>query len=441
MTPPTTPLLVALFQTRRLSISLLLLIAAVCLSDIPLILAQTAAPVASAAVPTATTTAAAAPVTAAAAPVAAAPVSNPNAWAGCVRDAGQPNEVSLNRQTRLCFHVANGINWAAGLSYIRAAFEPLADAYARLHIPNCTYALDEVFVVYRTVYCAILLVFYWVLYFFLVCVKANMYSCNQSKKTFIIIIVIILRVSYARMYPGSNGYLHSVLSTLGSLAHSSPLESNSCFAAFRDLVGASNQTTSSSLFTGKNITVSAASQSALSFVRMYHNVDLKRVYPFFTAVVDVQRGVVKGITWDDACVFCGGLGQCTETTYDYNGQLKEAKTAGQPTRSCSIPVDECFTLLSTTPNSTECDLTFYVVWTGTDVNGQALQSHAYRFSEFPPQQLSDRFTQLIPGFGGRRDRDLQQQQQSELQYTEASVSSSFATISAETAIATDGSSA
>ena len=110
--------------------------------------------------------------------------------------------------------------------------------------------------------------------------------------------------------------------------------------------------------------------------------------------MDVDRGVVKGITWDDACVFCGGT-ECVENTYNYNGVPQNQSSAGQNTRSCFVSTEDCNALLSTNSSSTVCDLTLYTVWTGTDSNGIALQSQAYRFSAFPAQQLSDRITQLL----------------------------------------------
>jgi hypothetical protein len=164
---------------------------------------------------------------------------------------------------------------------------------------------------------------------------------------------------------------------------------------------------------GRNITLNAASQYKNSLVRTYYDATLQRVYPYFTAVIDVQKGVVERITWDDACIFCGGLpGECVETTYDFNGNIQNASGARQPTRSCSLSIDQCNSPEIDPSQAHPCDLMLYVVWTGTDANGQALQSHAYRFSEFPAQELADRVTQLLPDFnsggggGGSRRRSL-----------------------------------
>jgi hypothetical protein len=114
--------------------------------------AQTPAPIAVAT----TTTTTAAPTVASvsipggtAAPVVATSPSNETnsgggrtagaQWGGCVGRNGAADRVRLGQATRICWHVANGVQWSAGVDYVRAAFEPVADTYARLHIPNCTY--------------------------------------------------------------------------------------------------------------------------------------------------------------------------------------------------------------------------------------------------------------------------------------------------------------
>jgi hypothetical protein len=45
--------------------------------------------------------------------------------------------VRIGDPTRVCLQVGNGISWADGVQYTRASFEPEADLYSRLHIPNC----------------------------------------------------------------------------------------------------------------------------------------------------------------------------------------------------------------------------------------------------------------------------------------------------------------
>lgn len=68
--------------------------------------------------------------------------NNNNAWGGCVGSSSSTNSnnanVKIGDPTRVCLHVANGTDWGAGsVAYVRASFEPPADTYSRLHIPNC----------------------------------------------------------------------------------------------------------------------------------------------------------------------------------------------------------------------------------------------------------------------------------------------------------------
>lgn len=142
------------------------------------------------------------------------------------------------------------------------------------------------------------------------------------------------------------------------------------------------------VFLEKNITVAAYAQDQLSFVRVYHDFVNGRIYPHLTAIIDVENGRVRGITWDDACVFCGNS-QCNEITYNFNGVEQDKKSSGQPTKGCYNEVVPC--QLDQDDGGTLCDLNLFVVWTGTDKNGVAFQSSAYRFSQFPKQELGDRF--------------------------------------------------
>lgn len=148
------------------------------------------------------------------------------------------------------------------------------------------------------------------------------------------------------------------------------------------------------IFSGKNITVHVESQKALSFQKRYYE-GFDKVYPHLTAVIDVDRGVVQGIAWDDACLFCS-KDECEENTFDFNGVQGNTKQFNQPTGSCFVKKEVCIKFNN--EERTDCDLILYVVWTGTDKNGASMLSSAYRFSAFPAQELSDRFSQNLPDF-------------------------------------------
>ena len=104
---------------------------------------------------------------------------------------------------------------------------------------------------------------------------------------------------------------------------------------------------------------------------------------------------MQGITWDDACIFCG-KNECAENTLDYDGVAQTRRSSGQPTKGCFISVSECSRLF--TNKNTACDLTLHVVWTGTDSSGRALLSSASRYSAFPSQEIKDTISRNLPSF-------------------------------------------
>lgn len=99
-------------------------------------------------------------------------------------------------------------------------------------------------------------------------------------------------------------------------------------SSFKDLI----EDQSTSVFDGSgNVTIHVASQKVLSFQRMFYSQSggVGRVFPFLTAIIDVKKGVVNGITWDDACLFCSD-DNCLENTYDFNGNLGTQSEYKQP---------------------------------------------------------------------------------------------------------------
>ena len=265
-----------------------------------------------------------------------APTPAPAQWAGCFDET---TRIKIGEPMFLCLHVANGINWADGVDYVRLTFSPNADEYSRFHVPNCT----------------------WL---------GKAMGCFMS---FQVGLTSLLFFSF----PCSTAYNDLRIN-----------KSNSDF---------SNPDTS--------LTVGVGVQTSLSFLRLWAG--NSNVYPHMTVIIDVKDGIVRGITWDDACIFCGGglVGEsCDEITYDFNGDLQTQDSAAQPTRGCGTPESDC--ARRHRESGTDCDLVLYVVWTGTDIDGNAMLSSANRFSAFPAQKLQDRLTQNLPGIGRDPTRDL-----------------------------------
>lgn len=110
-------------------------------------------------------------------------------------------------------------------------------------------------------------------------------------------------------------------------------------------------------------------------------------------MIDVQNGNVTGISWDDACAFCGPE-ECKLNTYDFAGNLATEADAGQKVGGCYLTEDECDQAVA--EGRSDCDLLLYVVWTGTDSNGKDFKSSAYRFSAFPEKSWVDRINLNVP---------------------------------------------
>jgi hypothetical protein len=131
----------------------------------------------------------------------------------------------------------------------------------------------------------------------------------------------------------------------------------------------------------------------LSFQKRYYD-GFAKIFPHLTAIVNVLDGVVTGISWDDAGVFCG-KGESEPNTFDFAGNLATEAQAQQPVRGCYMDLDDECTKYHA-EGRTDCDMILYVVWTGTDANGKSFLSSGYRFSAFPAQELGDRFSQNLP---------------------------------------------
>mmetsp|Transcript_40436 Transcript_40436/g.95003 ORF Transcript_40436/g.95003 Transcript_40436/m.95003 type:complete len:244 (-) Transcript_40436:456-1187(-) len=136
---------------------------------------------------------------------------------------------------------------------------------------------------------------------------------------------------------------------------------------------------------GTDIYVHVASQNRYSTQRLYSS-RRGEVFPFLTAVVNVDKGEVVSISWDDSCAGCPGNNKrCQENTYSFDGT--QFKRDGMFTRGCYLRrQDEC--------TEKKCGLSVYVVWFGTDKYGQVLDSFHSRLTAFPQHTILDKMNQL-----------------------------------------------
>ena len=121
-------------------------------------------------------------------------------------------------------------------------------------------------------------------------------------------------------------------------------------------------------------------------MRRYWDKSNGRIYPYLTAILDVKDGVVVGITWDDACIFCEQK-ECLPNTFNFDGSVATQEQASQPVNGCYMTKTECDASRVTGLN--KCDLKLYVAWTGTDADGNVLLSSNSRFSAFPPNRVQE----------------------------------------------------
>jgi hypothetical protein len=109
---------------------------------------------------------------------------------------------------------------------------------------------------------------------------------------------------------------------------------------------------------------------------------LSAVFPLMTAIIHATNGVVDGISWDDGCFFCDAASSlCADNSYYNNQKVTTGPFAG---KTCEAPIPDC----SAAGCQGCCDLKVYVVWTGTDANGNSLTSAGLRFSRFRQYKLS-----------------------------------------------------
>lgn len=158
------------------------------------------------------------------------------------------------------------------------------------------------------------------------------------------------------------------------------------FTVQKSFKGLVQDTTVMSSLTG-SINVFSSSQTHVSDgLRQYYDAPAEHIYPHLTAIIDVKDGNVKKITWDKACMFCRDS-LCKENTYEFDGVLRTNSDA--PTKGCYLTLEQCNEIHEN--GGTECDLTLYTVWTGTDENGKVLTSAKFRFSAFTGNQIINKF--------------------------------------------------
>ncbi|GMI02372.1 hypothetical protein TrLO_g14128 [Triparma laevis f. longispina] len=131
-----------------------------------------------------------------------------------------------------------------------------------------------------------------------------------------------------------------------------------------------------------NPAVHVQSIQSISYIRRYRGEHggVHRTFPYMTAIINVDKGEITGITWDEGCTFCNDA-QCTPNTYNFNGALQESGP-----KSCYLDDTDC---TNGDLVAESCPLQVYAVWSGTDADGNYLKSSELRFSEFKSMSLTN----------------------------------------------------
>jgi hypothetical protein len=156
-----------------------------------------------------------------------------------------------------------------------------------------------------------------------------------------------------------------------------------------------DQTDALHLKYGEDIGVHVESAGVISYQKRYRSGTEHRTFSIFTAIINVDKGRVTGITWDDGCHFCARKTECAFNTYDYSGSNSTVPAGGN---DCFFTDEACAVGSQSgdnASNSTDaqgsdtnpvrsdvCQLTVYVVWSGTDKNGLKFTSQQKRLSRF-----------------------------------------------------------
>ena len=144
------------------------------------------------------------------------------------------------------------------------------------------------------------------------------------------------------------------------------------------------------IYPGPNVGVgiTVESMGVLSYQRAYRmtfNNSRPVTFPLMMAIINVNKGKVQGIAWDDnECSWCD-TSKCASNTYDFAGNpvANSGKACFYDDADCNINRFKNGTVASKL-----CQMTVFVVWTGTDSQGRYFKSAATRFSRLASTQIT-----------------------------------------------------
>lgn len=100
-------------------------------------------------------------------------------------------------------------------------------------------------------------------------------------------------------------------------------------------------------------------------------------FNFMTAIITVDKGIVKSIDWDNGCYTCMNCEENSILEVDGEMELIESSSPfykAYQGKNCLVKERNC--------ESVNCDLTIYLAWSGSDAKGRVFQSANLRMSRF-----------------------------------------------------------
>ena len=116
-------------------------------------------------------------------------------------------------------------------------------------------------------------------------------------------------------------------------------------------------------------------------------------FTYLTAVVNVEKGVVKSISWDDGCLTCLP-GSCEQNSVVTKNGTVELISETDPVykayrgSNCVESANAC------DKEGKNCDLTIFLVWEGSDRKGRVFHSANVRLSRFQSGSLESALNTL-----------------------------------------------
>ena len=116
-------------------------------------------------------------------------------------------------------------------------------------------------------------------------------------------------------------------------------------------------------------------------------------FTYLTAVINVEKGVVKSISWDDGCLTCFASGCGQNSVITTEGRLHLISESD--TRYRAYRGNNCFQVSTDCAEGKKnCDLTIFLVWEGSDKKGRVFHSSNLRLSRFQSGSLESAINAL-----------------------------------------------